>query len=154
MPLVDDGDIVRGLGFVTLYAAHVEQDVDDLLQIMDPITAFDEKTQRWNIKRKLKHAARIVRSLQCVQLNGLPQSLEDAIVLFERRNEYIHGRIWADFDRSDYIQSGRPHVPNKHVTYSELYALANELWRHRSHFLGPQFSRLPQAIERYTRRAS
>ncbi len=38
--LVDDGDIVRGLGFVSMYSAWVEEDVDDILRFLDPVEHF------------------------------------------------------------------------------------------------------------------
>ncbi len=77
MPVADDGDIVRGLGFVTLYAAWVEEDVDDLLRLMNAVQPFDETTQRWQISRKLKHAAQIVRDLNGTELRGLPEALRE-----------------------------------------------------------------------------
>lgn len=33
MPINDDGDIVRGLGFVTLYAAYMEEAIDQCRQV-------------------------------------------------------------------------------------------------------------------------
>ena len=59
--LTDDGDIVRGLGFVSMYSAWVEEDVDDLLRAMAPVEPFDERKQRWPISRKLNNAAELVR---------------------------------------------------------------------------------------------
>ncbi|MBE0449072.1 MAG: hypothetical protein IBX64_13450 [Actinobacteria bacterium] len=147
MPLTDDGDMVRGLGFVTMYAAWLEEDVDDLLRLMDPVELFDEKKQRWQISHKLKHAAKLVRLLKSDELDGLPEALEGAIELFERRNEFVHGRVYAGHDRIDYIRGGRPNAPTKPITSSELYLLANEIWDYRGHFIGPQFFRLPRAIE-------
>src|SRR2546425_9741331 len=125
----DDGDIVRGLGFVTMYSAWVEEEVDNLLRIMSPVELFSERIQRWNISRKLNHAAQIVRRLNSPQLSVLPEALEVGIRLFERRNELIHGRIYASLaDRTDYVQSGRPNVPTRPITSAELYQLANDFW--------------------------
>lgn len=154
MPLADDSDMVRGLGFVTMYAAWVEEDVDDLLRMLDPVEPFDEKKQRWQISRKLKHAAELVRKLESDELKGLPEALEGAIALFERRNEFVHGRIYSGHDRIDYIQGGRPNAPTNPITSPELYALANELWDYRGHFIGPQLFRLPRAIKEYREGAS
>ena len=146
MPLVDDGDIVRGLGFVTMYAAWVEEDVDDLLRMMDPLDPFDEPKQRWQISRKLGHAADLVRTLNSEELAGLPEALEGAIELFDRRNQFVHGRIYAGHDRVDYIQGGRPNSPTVPINSAELYELANEMWDYRGHLIGPQLFRLPRAI--------
>lgn len=154
MPLADDGDVVRGLGFVTMYAAWVEEDVDDLLRMMNPVEPFDEPKQRWQISRKLRHAAGVVRTLNSGELAGLPEALEGAVDLFDRRNHFIHGRIYAGHDRVDYIQGGRPNAPTVPITSAELYALANEIWGYRGHFIGPQLFRLPRAIGNYLNGAS
>lgn len=147
--VADDGDIVRGLGFVTMYAAWVEEDVDDLLRLIAPIEPFDEKRQRWPISRKLGHAADLVRRLTSPELNGLPEALDEAVALFDLRNEVVHGRIFAGHDRVDYVQGGRPNAPTRPITSAELYQLANEFWDYRGHFIGPQFARLPRAIHRF-----
>lgn len=42
----DDGDIVRGLGFVSMYSAWVEDDIDNLLDVTAPIEPFDAKKRR------------------------------------------------------------------------------------------------------------
>jgi hypothetical protein len=84
--IADDGDIVRGLGFVTMYSAIVEEDVDDVLTMLDAIEPFDENKQRWPISRKLKHAAALIRRLGSRELSTMPEALEYALRLFERRN--------------------------------------------------------------------
>jgi hypothetical protein len=143
----DDGDIVRGLGFVSMYAAWVEEDVDDLLRLMEPIEPFDERTQRWSISRKLNHAARIIRRLNSPELTDLPEALEVGVDLFERRNEVLHGRIYASIaDKTDYLQSGRRNTPTRPILSAALYQLANDFFNYRRNLIGPQFFRLPHAI--------
>lgn len=154
MPVVDDGDIVHGLGFVTMYAAWVEEAVDGLLRILEPIEPFDEKKRRWNISSKLKHAARLIRALKSDELNGFPEDLEEAVALFDQRNEIVHGRIYAGHDRTDYIKGGRPDAPTNTITSAELYSLANEFWEYRNHFNGLQLFSLPRAMEKFRNEAS
>lgn len=144
--LEDDGDIVRGLGFVSMYSAWVEEDVDDILRLLVPIESFDEKVQRWPIGRKLKHAAKIVERLGSEELTELPNALLSGIDLFEARNEVIHGRIYAGFDKTNYIQSGRPNVLKRPITSAELFQLANEFMQYRGHLIGPQIFRIPRAV--------
>ena len=149
----DDGDLVRGLGFVTMYSAWVEEDVDELLRALDPVEPFTEAIQRTPISRKLVHAARLVRHLNSPELDGLPEALENARDLFERRNTVVHGRIYAGHNKVDYIQPGRPNVPARAIESAELYALANDFWEYRGHFIGPLIFRLPRAIEDFLNRA-
>ncbi|MCK9638095.1 MAG: hypothetical protein M0R41_17635 [Methylobacter tundripaludum] len=152
--LKDDGDIVRGLGFVSMYSAWVEEDIDDILRLLDPVEPFEVKQQRWPISRKLDHAAKIVHSLESNELKNLPDALKNAVTLFDRRNEVIHGRIYASFEKVDYVQSGRPNVPTRQITSAELYELANDFWNYRGNFIGPQIFRLPRAIQKYVVKCS
>jgi hypothetical protein len=147
--LQDDGDIVKGLGYLTMYSAWLEEDVDDILRLLDPIEPFDTKQQRCQISKKLKHSEEIVRCLPSDELSSLPSALQRAVALFDRRNEVIHGRIYAGFDKADYLQSGRPSVPTRQITSAELYQFANDFDNHRGKFIGPQIFRLPCAVKAY-----
>lgn len=149
----DDGDIVRGLGFVSMYSAWVEEDVDDLLRLLAPVKPFGEKEQRWRISRKLDHAAKLVASLGSAELDQLPRALKAGVALFEKRNAAMHGRIYTGHDKIDYLQSGRPNVPTRPITSAELYQLANEFWNYRSHLIGPKLFRLPRAVSGFVNRA-
>jgi hypothetical protein len=152
MPLKDDRDVVRALGFVTIYSTWVEEDVDELLRVLKPLRPFDEAVQQLPIARKLEHTARLVRQLDTPELFGLPEALEHARELFERRNAVVHGRVYAGHDKVDYIQSGRPNVPPRPIDSSELYALANAFADCRERFIGPIVLRLPGAVEDFVRR--
>ena len=126
--LIDDGDIIRGLGLVLMYSAWVEQCVDDLLRIMVADEPFDGGRQRWPIIRKLNHAAEVVRRLNSRELNLLPEDLEAGVALFERRNDVVRGRMYAGYDQVDYLQAGHPNAPTQPVTSAELYQLASDFW--------------------------
>ena len=147
--LQDDGDIVKGLGFVSMYSAWVEEDIDDILRLLSPVEPFEINQQRWSISQKLKHTAKIMRNLNSGELTELPSALQNALVLFDRRNEVIHGRIYAGFGKADYVQSGRPNVPTRQINSAELYQLANDFWNCRDKFIGPQIFRLPRAVQVY-----
>lgn len=142
----DDGDIARGLGFVSMYSAWVEEDVDDILRLLSPIQAFDKDIQSLPISKKLKHAARAVEQLKSELLIELPTALLAGISLFGKRNELIHGRIYAGFNQTTLVKSGRANTPTREVTSAELYQLAHEFINYRGHLIGPQVIRLPKAI--------
>jgi hypothetical protein len=59
MPLQRDDDVVRGLGFVGLYAAYLEEQIDNLLFMLQPIEQFPESEQRWQTSRKIEKAKKI-----------------------------------------------------------------------------------------------
>jgi hypothetical protein len=150
----DDGDIVRGLGFVSMYSARVEDDIDNLLCVTAPIEPFDEKKQRWPISKKLEHAAKLVESLGSSELDELPDALRYGLSLFERRNEIIHGRIYASFEKTDFLKSGRANVSTRAISSAELYELANEFFNYRGHLIGPKLFRFPRAVNRVLQSAT
>lgn len=145
MTLVSDGDIVRGLGFVTLYAAYLEEQVDALLELLSSIEPFPDKEKHWPISQRLEKAIRLVRGINSAELNELQEDLESCKALFKRRNEVVHGRIYSGYGRSENAQlmSGRSDVPSREVTPEELYGLANEFDEYQSAVRRPQLFYLP-----------
>ena len=133
MTLESDGDIVRGLGFVTLYAAYLEEEVDALLELLRPIAPFPD-TKRWMINQRLRKAIRLVQRLDSDDLDDLQEDLDICKTLFKRRNDVVHGRIYSGYGRGENAQlrSGRYGVPDRDVTPKELYDLANEFDGYRS----------------------
>lgn len=126
--LKDDGDIVRGLGFVALYAAYLEEQIDNLLITLDQVETFDIKKQRCPISRKIKHAVKLIEKIDSSEFPTYLNYIQTCIDLFEDRNELIHGRIYANVDRPETLKPGRPNNPDREVSSEELYNLANELY--------------------------
>jgi hypothetical protein len=146
MPRNSDGDIIKGLGFVALYAAYLEEQIDALLFMLQPLEPFPEAEQRWPISKKINKASRLVAPLVFDDKAGLMADLCGVRDLFESRNEVIHGRIYANFDRPDTLKSGGPNVPDRRVDATELYALANDLFAARYALHKPMIFQLPQAL--------
>lgn len=146
MPRNNGDDIIKGLGFVALYAAYLEEQIDALLFMLKPLEPFPKAEQRWPISKKINKASRLVGPLVFDAQAGLMADLCRVRDLFESRNEVIHGRIYANFDRPDILKSGRANVPDRRVDAAELYALANDLFAARSALHKPMIFQLPQAL--------
>ena len=123
-----DNDIVRGLGFVALYAAYLEESIDQVMERLSLIKEVTDKERKFPTSQKITWCTTALRSLDSGELDDLIGSLGEATVLLEKRNEVIHGRIYAGNDRSSGLKSGRPGVPNRDVTSDELYDLAEEIF--------------------------
>ena len=147
MPLDSDGDPVRGLGFVALNAAYVEEQIDNLLFMLQPVEVFPQVEQRWPVSRKIEKAKRLVAGLAFEYRDGLLQDLDASKELFERRNEFIHGRIYGNFDRPDTLKSGRPNTPDRLIDAAELYDLANNFAEVRSALYRPMIFQIPRALQ-------
>jgi len=123
--LQNDNDIVRGLGFVALYSAYLEEQIDNLLFMLNEVEEYKDDEQRWPVSRKIKKAKSIASKFDFEGRDDLIANLEASKELFEKRNEVVHGRIYANFDRPDTLKSGRPNTPDRVVEPAELYDLAN-----------------------------
>lgn len=123
-----DGDIVRALGFVALYAAYVEESVDVVMERLALVKELTGKESRWPTSRKIDWCIEVLESLESDELNRLIILLGETKDVLAKRNEAIHGRIYAGNERSDNLQSGRPGTPEREVTADELYDLAVELF--------------------------
>lgn len=145
--LNSDGDIVRGLGFVSLFAAYLEEQIENLRSMLCAIEAVTERESKWPISRKIDKIKTILQNFDFETRDELLASLAACEQLFDRRNEVIHGRIYATFDREDTLKSGRPFVPERQVNAQELYDLANNLQAIREEIIRPMLFKMPRAIE-------
>ena len=132
MPIVDNGDIVRGLGFTTLYAAYMEEAIDECrVALMKRDPAPPKSIEKWPISRRVAYVQeRLSQFLPLPQeLAGLPGHLDYVSDLLERRNEVIHGRIYGSLQgEKDELRPGRPSGSARTITSAELYALAIEMF--------------------------
>lgn len=132
MPMTNDGDIVRGLGYTTLYAAYMEEAVDEcriVLMKRDP--APPKGIEKWPISRRVEYVQHRLAQFAPLpqELAELPSHLDYIRDLLERRNEVIHGRIYGSLQgEKDELRPGRPTGSARPITSAELYDLANEIF--------------------------
>jgi hypothetical protein len=128
--IADDGDIIRGLGYVTLYSAYLEEAIDEVVEaLIAHSVPADRHLVRAPASRKIRFCrdavARLISSNE--EMAHLDQALDYASQLLEERNVVVHGRIYANFGAPDVRRSGRPGVLDQEATAGELYNLANKL---------------------------
>lgn len=149
MTIRDDGDIIRGLGFVALYAAYIEEAIDacvDSLKVID--TAPKKELAKWPISRKLHFCTKLLDKLDTgnPEIEDLRLALSVAAGLLEHRHDVLHGRIYAQYGQPDVRKSGRIGVPDREINSEELYQLANSLFGTCKPIMhGAQFA-IPRAI--------
>lgn len=146
MSIENDEDIIRGLGFVALYAAYLEEQIDGLLFMLGGIEPFTEEEQRWRTERKIDKARQLLAELDFEYRDALRTDLGSCKRLFDHRNELLHGRIYAGFDRPDTMKSGKPNTPDRPIVANELYDLANNLAEARAAVYRPMIFQLPRAL--------
>ena len=147
----DDGDILRGLGFVVMNSAHLEGWVNELLFQFASVEEYTEKQQRWPISRKIKKIKNILSKSDDPLAKEMCEDLDLCSEHFEWRNELVHGRIYSPEYQKDNLHSLRPNVPNRKADSKELYTLANNLDELSSRVYRPMIFKLPKLIEKLKR---
>lgn len=142
----DDGDIVKGLGFVTLYASYLEEQIERLVEMLEPVKKY---SKGWQISDKIVHARKAVRKLDSEEFEDLLADLSTCLDIFQDRNDVSHSCIYAGLNRPDTLKSSRPEVPDRTIDSKELYQLANEMSDFRSAVYRPMILALPKAINNY-----
>jgi hypothetical protein len=142
----DDGDIVKALGFVTLNASYLEEQIELLVDLLEPVRQYSKGLQ---ISSKITHSRKAIRKLSGNQFDSLLEDLNTCTELFLDRNELTHGRIYRGINRPDTLKSSRPEISDRAITSAELYQLANELTNFRLAVHRPMLFELPKEIEAF-----
>lgn len=134
MPLINDGDLIRGLGYVALYSAYLEEAVDEVvLKIIDYEKTVDASIMKLPVSRKLRYIERTMTEWPDLsrKLEHFKKRIPLLIDLFDERNIIIHGRIYADPKTGDTLKPARSGYPSRPAVAEELYELANCLFAER-----------------------
>lgn len=124
-----EGDIIRPLGLVTLYSGYAELEIDDLLDSLSRIEKLDDKVFRWPVGQKIAKAKEIMDRLESDALSELAETLDEALVLFDRRNALVHGAIFSGTTTIKSRASGR----EQEVSADALTVLARKIFSVKEH---------------------
>lgn len=142
-----DGDLIRPLGFVTLYAAYAEGELDELIESLMRNDQYGDSMRQWTIGRKLNHALELTRSHSADCLHELESILLSAKDLFKRRNELVHGRLYA----GGKLVSNRRDIQEQKVSPEAIQELADEIWSWKEQVFVHRCRNLLPLLERETK---
>lgn len=147
MALTDDGDLIRGLGYVALYAAYLEEAIEEVFSAVNSANGVhDPKMDRWQISRKLDHVSQLMGGWAGMadELTRFLACIDPLKALLERRNLVIHARIYADPKTGDMLKLARAGYPEVPAVSADLYDLANELFQARNPCLNASMFAIPR----------
>lgn len=154
MPIRDDGDLIRGLGFVALYAAYLEEGIDEVVEVLAAAhPEFDQRIPRRSTAQKIEYIRGRMRGLEPLpqELAHFPDVLDAISELLEQRHLMIHGRVYHVPGIGDVRRPARHGLAEQPATSKELYALANELFEARTPLNHASMFALPRRIHAVTR---
>jgi hypothetical protein len=131
MPLKDDGDLIRGLGYVALYAAYLEETIEDIFfAVVKMEKERNPKMDFWPISQKLKYVDKKMKEWPNLssELEEFCSYTEQLLSLLENRNILIHGRIYADKKTGDTLKPARKGCQAVSAVSADFYKLADQLF--------------------------
>lgn len=131
MPIKNDGDLIRAVGYVAIYSAYVEEAIEEIITEMQRLDAtIEEKIFRQQISQQIKFIKKWCLNQQLLgsQLTGFDHFLDSLSILINQRNEIIHGRIYSAPGSNDILKPARGGREAKVADPAEVYKLANDLF--------------------------
>jgi hypothetical protein len=158
MVIKDDGDIIRGLGFVTLYSGYLEEAIEDCFDVVvgfRPPAASTKIYETWPASAKARYCRSEIAEFVGVNhdMRSLTEALNYALHLLERRHEVIHGRIYGGLGGPDVQRSDRKGKPDREITSGELYNLANNLFNAHHALMADALFTLDHAFRKHAEEA-
>ncbi len=127
-----DGDCIRAIGFVVVYGAHLENEINNLLKLLQAA----QGRKSWAVSEKIKRAKKFVRSID--DKHQLLLDLDKCSELFNQRNELVHGLLYSTLTSKNNLKSTRPNESDKAISAEEIYHLAEKIFSARSRIHRPQ----------------
>jgi hypothetical protein len=126
IPNKDDNDEFRAMGYVCVYAAYVEEHIEECFQTLrhsDPT----RPRGLWRAGDKLKSCVRGIKALPALaELRQMLPLFRATEGLLKDRNTAVHSPLYARPGGGN-IRRGRPGNEERFVTAAQIYELAEEL---------------------------
>ncbi len=119
-----EGDLIRPLGLMVLYAAYAEGELDDLIESMSTTEPYNDDRRAWNVGKKIKLAQRLARAFTENDLSEIAKTVKAGTALFEKRNVLVHGRLF----QGGRLVSNRRGTPTQFISAAEITQLADDIW--------------------------
>lgn len=130
MTLSDDGDLIRGLGYVTLYSAYLEDAIDGVFQEVLRVNGESRNEgEGLSTSHKLRHIEDSIKSWSGVSegLSRFVDVIAELKRLLEETDAAVHARVYKDPQTGDVLKPARDGAPETPANSAELYELADTL---------------------------
>ena len=144
----DNGDIIRAIGYVTYFSAHLEALIEKMVEELEPVKQYKGRRQ---VSDRIKHAKKALRKLDADKFDDLIGDLHTCLDIFDDRNKWIHRTLFGGQGKADFLRSSDPNIPDMDAHSSEVCQLANELDSYRREMHRSVRLDVPRAVSNYKR---
>ncbi|CZG10910.1 hypothetical protein SC738_01510 [Legionella pneumophila serogroup 1] len=149
MTIFDDGDIIRGVGFVAVYSAYLEDQISDLVKLASPhLPTLRENIHQLSLGDQAKHLRKALSklfnksSLDYISKAQEQHQVEKTLKIVEKitaeRNEAIHSVLISNNMGTVMQKNSRLNTEHE-INSAYFYELANYIFELQSQVFGLQF---------------
>lgn len=148
MPINDNGDIVRAVGFVAIYGAYLEDRVAELIDMVKEIISLKENIDFLSASDQAKHLHKalkgefsnatdyLTKNEDIKQINRILDAVEGHL---KDRHVVIHSTLTSKSNGDVIIRKNRRTNSEEEVSSKEVIDLANDLFELQSAINGLKF---------------
>ena len=159
MTVIDNGDIVRAVGFVTIYGAYLEDRIAELIDMIKNVISLKENITGFSASNQVKHLLTAFKNAYNIAPDYLTkqQELEQVVSILSAvgghlkdRHVVIHSTLISKSGGDVIIRKNRRTDTEEQVESKEVIDLANDLFDLQSQINGLKFpiKRLVQALSK------
>jgi hypothetical protein len=143
MAINDDGDIIRGCGYMAIYFGYLEEEVGELFDLSIQFAPSLSEKINFGFTQKVKH---LRRALIAKFTDEWPSNrdkdrisaiLEECVHLADKRNSILHSSLYGGPIGEAILRNRRD--GERVLNSSEIYELANKISDYVSHVYSLQF---------------
>lgn len=139
----DDGDFVRGCGFLAVYSSYLEHEIRKIIKQTKIITRLADNIEKFGLTAKIESLCRALE--QCFDnapdydskddvRNSVLNRLNETKRLYKERNRYLHSVHISD-QLGEITQNDPRDQSSFKMKSSDVYNLANDIFKMRGELL-------------------
>lgn len=136
MTIFDDGDVIRGVGFVAVYSAYLEDEIAELIELTMNLTPLRKNIHQLSLTDQAKHLRKALQKLfkETHHWNGkeaeqtqTAHTLKVVEKITPERNQAIHSQLISN-QAGIITQKNRRLNTQGQIKSSDVYELANYIF--------------------------
>ncbi|HAU1249845.1 TPA: hypothetical protein F8R87_08495 [Legionella pneumophila] len=136
MTIYDDGDIIRGVGFVAVYSAYLEDEVVELIELTAHITSLRKNIHQLSLTDQAKHLRKVFKKLfeethdwigKKEEQTQTAHILKIVEKITSERNQTIHSQLISN-QAGIITQKNRRLNTKNQIKSADVYNLANYIF--------------------------
>jgi hypothetical protein len=148
MTVNDNGDIFRAVGFVSIYGAHLEDSVAELIDMTKGVLKYKDNIALFSASEQAKHLLKVLKKAYDMvpdyitkqrDIEEIEEILSNIDIFLKERHIVIHSTLISKPGSDAIIRKNRRTGIEEEIKSEEVIDLANDIDAYQSRIYGLKF---------------